>query len=336
MNITGRPFRTTFAINLASCAASISLSALAAPSVCQLTNNLVLRACQFETRDDLLIEKANCINASDQTERKACLAELAESQAEATELCDEQAAARALLCDMLGENQYDPSEFWQPENFVDPLEIGGSVAPNPYFPLLEGTKVLENEDEVITITITQETKLVNGVTCLTVNDLVTEDGLNVEDTDDWYAQDIYGNVWYCGEISKNYEFYPGDNPEAAELVDVDGSWKAFRDGALPGYQMLAAPAIGTMYRQEMLLGDAEDAAEIITATADGIIEGDLCLEDDAEIREIIDELCDDDCLVTREFTPVEPDVSEHKYYAPGIGNILATNPAGECTVIDLD
>ena len=41
-----------------------------------------------------------------------------------------------------------------------------------------------------------------GVTCIVVRDTVDIDGVLIEDTVDWFAQDVEGNVWYFGEISK--------------------------------------------------------------------------------------------------------------------------------------
>ena len=152
-----------------------------------------------------------------------------------------------------------------------------------------------------------KTKLIEGVTCVVVNDLVEEDGVPIENTDDWYAQDALGNVWYCGEIAKNFEIFEGDDPEEAELVDIDGSWKAGRDGAQPGIIMLALPQAGDVYRQEVALGEAEDAARVISTTGSAAVPA---------------ASCDGDCVVTRDFTPLEPDANERKFYAPGVGLIL--------------
>ena len=38
-------------------------------------------------------------------------------------------------------------------------------------------------------------------------------------------------------------------------------------------------------------------------------------------------LCLDSCVVTREFTAIEPDVDENKHYAPGIDPILEIDAA---------
>jgi len=51
-----------------------------------------------------------------------------------------------------------------------------------------------------------------------VRDVAMDEGEVVEITDDWYAQDLDGNVWYCGEIAQNFELFEGDEPEVPELV----------------------------------------------------------------------------------------------------------------------
>jgi hypothetical protein len=126
-----------------------------------------------------------------------------------------------------------------------------------------------------------------------------EDGEVMEDTDDWFAQDTDGNVWYFGEISKEYE--------DGELVGIEGSWKAGEDGAKPGILMKAVPQVGEVYRQEFLLGEAEDMGEVLSLTGSAVVPAASCSED---------------CAVIKDFTPLEPDADEDKYYAPGIGLIL--------------
>jgi hypothetical protein len=277
---------------------------------CSATAEAAETACRSEVEDDFWIAQGNCINVSNAGARNKCfkLAELERS--EGGELCGEQSDARLELCAALGEARYDPT--FDPKDFVDPLAIGHSVAPNPYFPLEQGRQwVYEGGGETITVTVTSATKLIAGVTCLVVNDTVVEDGEVIEDTDDWYAQDVTGNVWYCGEIALNFETVEGDDPEEAELVDIEGSWKAFRDFARPGILMEAAPRVGDVYRQEVALGDAEDAAEVLSVTA-------------TEATPAAS--CDGDCLITKDFTPLEPGVFEHKYYAPGVGMILEVDP----------
>ena len=81
----------------------------------------------------------------------------------------------------------------------------------------------------------------------------------MEDTRDWFAQDDAGNVWYFGENTALID-------DRGLPVDLSGTWTAGVDGAQPGIVMEAAPAIGDFYRQEFLLGEAEDLAEVSSLT----------------------------------------------------------------------
>ena len=286
---------------------------------CSKTAKVLKSACGFEVRDDYLEGVAICLNFSESKNRKECFQETFSQKKEDSQQCREVFRARRELCNEIGEEPYDPpfGEDYA-DNFVDPLEIGASVPPNPYFPLVPGnqwvfagTFIDEGEEvtETITVTVTDKTKLIDGVTCLVVNDLVVEgdDDVPIEDTDDWFAQDTAGNVWYCGEIAENFELFDGDDPEEAELVDIDGSWKAGRDGGKAGIIMPAFPSVGTILRQEVAWGDAEDVFEILSTTG---------------TESTPAASCTNDCLVTRDFTPLEPDAEENKYYAPGVGPIL--------------
>ena len=60
---------------------------------------------------------------------------------------------------------------------------------------------LKTEDgtEITVVEVLDETKIVDGVESRVVRDQVFEDGLLLEDTFDWFAQDDNGNIWYLGE-----------------------------------------------------------------------------------------------------------------------------------------
>jgi hypothetical protein len=105
----------------------------------------------------------------------------------------------------------------------------------------------------------------------------------------------------------------------AELVEIEGSFKAGRDGAKSGVLMMASPVVGEIYRQEWAPGDAEDAAEVLSTTYGYGEDEEL---DEFVPQELAELLCNGDCVVTRDFNPLEPDAEERKYYAPGIGPFL--------------
>ena len=319
---TGIPILAAIAATLLSLLLTARI-ALADMHYCDHTARLVAQACHLESRDDYALAAAACFNLSDDEERAECYDDARNDSADARDECGEQLDARLELCDLLGGEQYDPD--WSPENFVDPREIGGTVEPNPYLPLLEGmTRIYEKEFEedgemvveVITVLVTDEIKHIDGVDCRVISDIVTIDGELVENTDDWMAQDLEGNVWYCGEQSRDYEYFDGDDPETAELVSIDGSFKAGVDGALAGILMLANPQVGDAYREEVSFNNAEDAAEIVSIDADESVPA---------------ASCGGVCVIVRAFTPLEPGVEELKYYAPGIGPILELDDEGNRT-----
>jgi hypothetical protein len=296
----------------------------ARPRSCSATTGALLDACANEVRGDFFTAKAICQNGPED-ERDGCLDEAKAAREEGNDECREQRDARRDLCEMLGEERYAPD--FDPANFD--ADFTNLTNPNPYFPL-EIRSGVRNRwqyvggDETITVEVLAKTKLIEGVTCLVVNDRVEVAGRVVEDTDDWFGQRKDGTVDYCGEISRNFEFFPGDVPDEAELVDIEGSWKAFRDGALPGTLFPGAPMVGQVYRQEWSPGNAEDAAIVLSTT--------YAFGSDPELDAFVPPalamlLCAaSDCAVTGEFSPLSPGGFEHKYYAAGIGLFLEVHP----------
>lgn len=176
----------------------------------------------------------------------------------------------------------------------------GATVDNQLWPLVPGTHfVFEGGGETVDVTVLAETKDVFGTTAVVVRDTVTIGGALVEDTVDWYAQDNDGNVWYLGEDTKEYE--------GGVVVSTEGSWEAGVNDALPGIVMHATqPVAGEPYRQEFLRCEAEDMAEVVSTNESVTVPFGTF----------------DNCLQTREFTPLDPEVNEHKYYCPGIGLVL--------------
>ena len=289
---------------------SVSAASYAAPG-CSASAHLQRLSCEFDLRDDFFTTSAHCLDESNPV--PACFDDADSEFDDGLDECNEVLSARLDLCESLGDATHDP--LFGPDfatNFVDPLEIGNSIAPNPWFPLVVGNNWLyEGGDETIDVTVTGDTKLIDGVTCIVVIDIVTEDETVIEITNDWYAQDVDGNVWYCGEIAENFEEFDGDNTDGPELVDIDGSWKAGRDRAEPGVLLPLAPQVGDVIRQEVLQSDAEDVIEILAIDASESSPGAACAGT---------------CLMTADFTPLEPGGLEHKFYAPGIGMIVETKP----------
>lgn len=113
-----------------------------------------------------------------------------------------------------------------------------------------------------------------------------------------HAQDKQGNVWYFGELSKNYE--------DGVLANLDGSFEAGKDGAKPGLWMKAAPQVGDFYRQEWAPGNAEDVVQVQSVNA----------PDDVPFRN------SKPVLMTRDLSPQAPGAEELKFYVPGVGFVL--------------
>ncbi|MGQ0566611.1 MAG: calcium-binding protein [Gemmobacter sp.] len=184
-----------------------------------------------------------------------------------------------------------------------------SVIDNPFMTLRPGTTFVyanPQNGESNTFIVTHDTRVVDGVTCVVVRDIAYVNGLVVEDTLDWFAQDDEGNVWYFGEASRDFE--PG-NPDP---VNSDGSWESGIDGAEAGIIMLANPETGDDYAQESAPGIAEDRGTVLSLEATVHV-GYGSFED---------------ALQTRDLNPLEPS-EENKFYAEGVGNLLTTNPDGE-------
>jgi hypothetical protein len=297
----------------------------AAGKFCSATAKALLTACGHDVEADYWNAIAKCTNLSVGEERRACLTEAGTSRRDGRSLCRDQWATRRAACRSLGEERYDP-EF-DPASF-DP-DFAHLTNPNRYFPLVIGNKwEYRGGAEINTVKVLSQTKRIEGVTCIVVRDQVVKGGDLVEDTDDWYAQALDGTVWYCGEEVKDFESVDGDNPRLPELVSIDGSFKAGRDGDKPGIIFLASPAKGDVYLEEFSLANAEDVSEILSTT--------YSFGQDAELDRLVPQalaqaLCGGgDCVVTKNYSLLEPGVFARKYYAPGIGVFLEVDPdAGE-------
>ncbi len=185
---------------------------------------------------------------------------------------------------------------------IDPANFVSGVN-HTYMPLTIGTKlVYEGETdegmEHIEVVVLNETRTVMGIECMVVRDTVSIDGEVAEDTFDWFAQDIHGNVWYFGEDSREME--------DGEVASTAGSWEAGVDGALPGILIPGIPLSGFTYRQEFYKDEAEDMASIVKVGESVTVEyGSF-----------------QNCMKTFEWNPLEGGSGEYKYYAPGVGMIL--------------
>jgi len=178
---------------------------------------------------------------------------------------------------------------------------------NPFFPLVPGTTFRStSQRETVVVEVLVQPRLVHGVPATAVRDRVYSNGALKEDTEDWFAQDSAGNIWYLGEDSRELE--------DGRVVGTEGSWKWGEDGALPGIIMWADPArhVGQSYRQEYRKGIAEDWGKVL-ATGQNVAVGYGSLTD---------------CIKTEDWSGLERGGREHKYYCPQIGLVLETSTTG--------
>ncbi|MGI8860793.1 MAG: hypothetical protein ACR2HO_11700 [Rubrobacteraceae bacterium] len=196
---------------------------------------------------------------------------------------------------------------------LDPAEFTTRID-NPYWPMAPGSKWVYSETDTkgthqkVVVEVTHKTKMIaNGIEARVVRDTATENGKITEQTDDWYAQDKAGNIWYLGEVTAEYK--------NGKVTTRSGSFEAGVDGAQPGIALPANPEPGLSYRQEYYKGEAEDKGAVVTV-------GD-------EQVQVPFGFFDKDVLMTRDLVPTEPKAQELKFYAPNVGPVLSVHTDGD-------
>lgn len=230
-------------------------------------------------------------------------------------------SAIAIAASVLPSSPADASRVSIPfsaSNFSDPLTID-----NTYFPLVAGTTYTSTSTtpdgcEVDVMTVTYDTRAIDGVTARVVHDSVydstsctTAAAALTEDTLDYYAQDDSDNVWYMGEDTF-------DCQGAGNCTPGEGGWIAGVNGAVPGIIMLANPQSGQSYRQEYLPGVAEDQA-LVTAVG---VTAKMTREDAYQSSY-------SNCIVTKEWTVLEKGAIEFKTYCPDVGVVVTVEHHGK-------
>lgn len=181
-----------------------------------------------------------------------------------------------------------------PSDFVKRID-------NPYWPMTPGNSWFYREtnahghSQKVHVHVTDRTKRIIGLTATVVRDTVADRQGVVEDTRDWYAQDVCGNIWYLGEDTKEY------GPHGQ--VSTEGSWQAGVHHAQPGVALPAEPKAGLSYREEYLAHVAEDAATVLSTSE--------------QVRVPAGHF--KPALLIKDYTAVEARVLEYKLYARGVG-----------------
>ena len=192
---------------------------------------------------------------------------------------------------------------------IEAEDFKGQAIDNPYYPLKPGTTFRyegesDGEPAVDIFKVTHNTKKILGVTTTVIRDRFYQDGELREDTQDWFAQDEEGNVWYFGENTKELE--------NGKVVSTEGSWKAGVDGAKAGIFLPDDPEVGQIFKQEHAKGVAEDCIEIL----------------DLNALVVTPYVTSTNAMKVEEFTRLEPGVIGHKWFVPGTGMVRESDPEG--------
>ena len=184
---------------------------------------------------------------------------------------------------------------------IDPTRFSAQVD-NPWFPLRPGTRyvytgIKDGQPSRDVVFVTHQTRTIDGVPCVAVQDRLYLRGRLEERTTDWYSQDRQGNVWYLGERTAELD-------RSGRVTSTEGTWLAGVSGAKPGIYMPAHPTLGQTGRQEYYRGHAEDHFRVIGSFS------------------TVSPAGAPNAVLTQEWTPLEPGVLDNKLYVRGIGTVL--------------
>ncbi len=152
----------------------------------------------------------------------------------------------------------------------------------------------------VVTTITDLTKVIDGVRTVVIWDRDYDNGRLVEGEIAFHAQDNDGNVWLLGEYPEEYE--------EGRFVGAPSTWIAGMEGAKPGILMRATPRPGTSSYSQGLAPASEftDRAEVYK------VDQKTCVPVD----------CYQNVLVTSEWDTAHPEEGvQRKYHAPGVGYV---------------
>jgi len=181
---------------------------------------------------------------------------------------------------------------------------------NPWYPLIAGSTYVyrgakDGHPARDVMTVTHRVRIIDGVPCRVVEDRLYLSGYLGERTTEWYSQDKQGNVWYFGEDT-------AELTRNGHVTSTSGTWRAGVDGAKPGLFMFAHPAVGQAAQQEFYKGQAQDQFKVLSLHASVAVHY----------------VSSTKAVLTREWTPLEPGVIDHKFYVRGIGTVLEQTVKG--------
>jgi len=178
-----------------------------------------------------------------------------------------------------------------------------SKGTNRFFNLTPGFQAVFEGKEggkpaVLTITVLNATKLVDGVETRIVVEHETAGGQLIEVSSNYFAiSKRTGDVFYFGEDVDMFK--------DGKLVNHEGAWLSGVNGARFGLAMPATPLLGARYCQEIAPKVAMDQAEI------------------ASLSETVETPAGkfENCLKVTESSALESG-RENKFYAPGVGLVF--------------
>ncbi len=206
-------------------------------------------------------------------------------------------AAAAILASAAAALQ-SGKDGWQSDFPVDRKNLGASGS-NPYFVLTPGFRLHYAQGKSSLTTMVQaEIKLVDGIQARVVEFQETKNGEIVEVTRDYYSVDrTTQDVYYMGEDVDIYK--------DGKFVGNKGAWLSGVKGARFGLMMPGTIKVGQKFHQEYAPGIAMDRAEVVAV-------GETVTTPAGTFT---------NCVHMKETSPIEKGVTDHKWYAPGVGLI---------------
>jgi hypothetical protein len=188
---------------------------------------------------------------------------------------------------------------------------------NTFQPMVPGTQFLLDGVVVdksgtrhphrIQTTVTDLTKVLDGVRTVVIHEQDIQDGQLQESELYFVSQDRNAAIWTFGEYPEEYS--------GGKLTGAPASWLSGVTGAHAGIAMQGNPQAGTpVYRQGFAPSVGFEDCASVFQTGQHVCNGTTCY---------------DNVLVTDEFAPnAQSSGHQRKYYAPGIGTVKVGAASG--------
>jgi hypothetical protein len=199
-----------------------------------------------------------------------------------------------------------------------------STINNVFLPFMPGTQLfLEGtanpgpgaQPHRVIFTVSDVTKVINGVRTLVIWDRDISDGQLTERELAFFAQDNEGNVWNLGEYPEEFE--------DGTFAGAPSTWFAGTKGAKAGIHMLATPTVGNGFYLQGFAPNIHflDCAKVyLTGQSTSVPAGNF-----------------NNVLVTQETSPLDQTGGiQLKYHAPGVGIVqigALNDPEAETLVL---